>query len=1308
MSAEHIVLPQLSGYQVLQEIGSGGFSEVFRVRQLATGQLAALKVLKQVPATRAAAQEQRFEREIALLAQLHHPHIVQLLDKGQLADGRYFAVFELVDGISLSDYLLERGALPANEAGELMLQVLDALVCAHRQGIVHRDLKPHNIMVVRTGAACNIKVLDFGIGAITHEQRVAGYVSLTLTQDAIGTPQYCAPEQIRGDAPSTQSDLYAWGLVFLECLLGQPALNGSSIAEILHFHLGGQEVALPPALIGHPLADLLRRVLKKKIHERSRDTEKVWQELKAMPLQDLVGVFRSATLDASTQSQMTPLAQSYFREKRQLTVLSCQLSIVPRVDRPGAPSVDLEALEILQRDMLSQCMDLATQYGGWVADTFVEHFLVYFGYPQASDTAARRAACTAQALLEFAEQKKAQFDQFQQVDVQLRVGMHTGQVLIAANQLPTGFAMRVATQLAQMSPVNSALLSSASVQCLGPHHALQMSSLSAQTQQLYAWDVFLLTRANAQTFATTSEVIQRAGASESPIYGRGEQLLELREICATGGQIVWLRGEAGIGKSRLLQELLRQIRTDGINVWSAHCQQEQQNRALSPILAWWHNALHEIAKASGCSVQAALQQELAAMQEDLSEILPICCVWLYLPMQEITPSSLPAPQQKKLFIAVLLRWVLHKIGNQACLLVLEDLHWADPTTQEWLESLVPALAGTQISLLLSARPECTWRPALALHEIALPPLTNAAVLGLAANMLGTLDIAVELADLLLDRCAGIPLFAMEMLRMMRDEHLLVRDGKWHLRQGLQSQDLPLTLRDLLCARLDRLGAAREMAQLAAVLGREFDAQLLHRASAGQFLDFQNQLEVLTSSGILLEQNQGEECRYLFCHALMQDAAYETMSSSSLQMLHAHVARVLEFGFAERVAANPFELARHLAAARDYVPAVAYGLRAARAALERSLNKEALQSAQQSLQWNRQRADGAESWRDELQLNNVIMPALMVVQGFGGLAIEDYAQRSLLLDRQLLAQESATSCAQTHQGMDYRIEWAIIQYQHMRSKRGEARALAQHLVEVARGQPELLAESLPLWGLCLATDGEPAPAVLAYQEAIACYQPELAQQAILRNGIDPLVHALTNLAMAQVVMGQRSEAMQALERASAWAQQLQHLPSMAICHVYQAQVGFLAGHLPATLEAAQQVFYNAHPELAFLRQYSQAIFDWQRGEIGQQQDFSDFRLQSGQHYLHSLYEGVLIDTLLQQQQLDAAGQRLQALRVWCESSEEQAFLVWLQALDLKWQLAIGTPAAKLQARLQQACQLGQAQGSHLFVEYAQAVFGATAM
>jgi serine/threonine protein kinase len=268
-------------YEVMDILGEGGFGVVYKARQLATDQLVAVKVLVPTKITnvqRTTIEMRRFEREIRLVAQLQHPNIVRLLDAGRLRDGRLYMALEFIHGEELSDVLDREGRLEPFEAKFLMLQVLDALTAAHGKGIIHRDLKPQNIMITRQGARRNAMVVDFGIGTLIEHARGEDMAALTATGQILGTPSYMAPEQLRG-VLTPQSDIYAWGLVFYECLTGRRAVYAPSVYEVIHEQMSDRPVPIHPALLDTDIGRLIFYATIKDLSARYPSVEVLHQVL---------------------------------------------------------------------------------------------------------------------------------------------------------------------------------------------------------------------------------------------------------------------------------------------------------------------------------------------------------------------------------------------------------------------------------------------------------------------------------------------------------------------------------------------------------------------------------------------------------------------------------------------------------------------------------------------------------------------------------------------------------------------------------------------------------------------------------------------------------------------------------------------------------------------------------------------------------------------------------------------------------------------------------------------------------------------
>lgn len=383
------------GYDSLELLGRGASASVYKARQRSTGQLVAVKVPHAVwPHDPAATRRlhQRLHHETRLCATMHHPHIVRLVDKGLATGGMPYAVFEFVPGETLADLVRRRGALPVEETVALMAQLLDALAWLHAREIMHRDLKPQNIMITHTGTGTHSKVLDFGIASRsrTDDAQAAGE----------GTPAYCAPEQLRGEAPSPQADLYAWGLLFLECLSGQPVLQGLSAAEARRWQLGPAPVPLPPLLRGHALAPLLRHVVEKDALHRAGDAAALYRDLlPAVPRSGGGQVSSPAEPEpyrygaAETEDGISPTA---FTVEGSLAVLCLGLRLDPA---PGT-ALGLHELNALRQEQIDWSARLLADGGAMAAGTLGDRLL--FHYPGKDGSAqhlehAIRAAADLQA-----------------------------------------------------------------------------------------------------------------------------------------------------------------------------------------------------------------------------------------------------------------------------------------------------------------------------------------------------------------------------------------------------------------------------------------------------------------------------------------------------------------------------------------------------------------------------------------------------------------------------------------------------------------------------------------------------------------------------------------------------------------------------------------------------------------------------------------------------------------------------------------------------------------------------------------------
>ncbi len=1005
---------ELSGaaraYEVLDELGRGAFGVVLKARQRSTGQLVALKVTPAGALDGAEGDERlrRFRRETRLCAELAHPHIVPLIDSGMLPDGRLFAAFAYVPGVTLAEVLAAEGRLAVPEAAQLCAQVLDALACAHARGIVHRDLKPENIMISRSGVRRHALVLDFGLGGVT----AAASAAAASPAELVGTPCYAAPEQLRGAPPSPLADLYAWGLILLECVTGTRAIAGETTSAVLARQLAPDPVPLPPWLRAHPLGRVLEIVLARTPRARDVPVERLLQWLTAA----------SAAPAAAPDDAADPDA----RERRQLSLVCCRL--VPG-DTDG---VDAEELDQALQARCAALAEAAVALGGVPAAPLGERLLVAFGYPRAAEDDARRAARFALQAAGAAGDGRAR--------LATAVALHAGLVTVP------GAGAAQAPRLGALPGIVAAQAGALAARA-APGEVLISDAARLLVRDRFACAPLAAADGAPAAFRLGGALPSGPGAGswlrDSPLVGRDAQLARLLagwDAAGSGrGRTVVITGEPGIGKSRLLSELCR--RAD-VQPWLAvECAAEAQATALRPVI----DALLALEQPLGTLVaEAAL---------DRAATLPLLAALLGQPLDpDVAALPLSPERQKELTLQALVALVCRRAERQPTLVVVENLHWADPTTLELLTLLVraqreptPGAAPPRIFLVCTTRPEGIppW-PGSDATLLPLPRLRSGEVTALLGAR-GTVVPAPLLARVL-DRSEGVPLFVEELARLVGDG-----DAADTAAAGVA---VPATLRELLTARLDRLSPrARETAQLAAVLGREFPRALLEAVAARDAALLARDMEELGRAGLVLARPGRREDGFVFRHALLRDAAYEAMTRAARRGLHRRVADTVRAHFPALERTRPEIVALHCEHGGELPAAVDYWCRAGLEGYRRAAYTEALRTLEHARALvETLDAAPAHRWR-EVQVLIALGATLLATRGWAVPEVEATFGR---------AWEICESLGGEPPPMVVYGVWGV---RITRSDRAAVEAMLPRLEALAEtGGPELV----PLVTLCLGT------------------------------------------------------------------------------------------------------------------------------------------------------------------------------------------------------------------------------------------------
>jgi class 3 adenylate cyclase/predicted ATPase len=634
--------------------------------------------------------------------------------------------------------------------------------------------------------------------------------------------------------------------------------------------------------------------------------------------------------DAAPVQAGAPAAENS-GERRYLTVMFCDLV--------GSTSISAQLDAEEWRDLVSAYLDAAcaavTEMGGHVAKKLGDGLMVLFGYPVAQENDVERAARAALSIQRALAAVNHKNTETGKPALNARIGIETGAVVVDAAGEIYGDAPNVAARVQALAEPGTVVVTArVQRQIAGLFVAEERGSheLKGVPESVM---LFRLVRASGGG--------RRAGQRHlTPLVGRDEEIAMLMrrwERARQGdGQLVLIVGEPGIGKSRLIEEFHARLR-DTPHTWVEwSCSQLLQNTPLHPIAEWGRQRFGS-ADIPAERRLSDLENTLALIKLDPAENVPLLAPLLDIPVPPECRPILAPEELRRRQLAALTNWVVAGARAQPIVLSLEDLHWADPTTLDVFRGIAERGAMAPLFVLLTARPE--FRPPWGVRShhgaISLVPLDRQQVRHMVGELATRHALAKEVIEGVTERTGGVPLFVEEVTR------LLLERGE---QGGIQA--IPPTLQQSLTARLDRLGPAREVAQIAAVIGRGFSYQLVRAVAKMEDEALQTALERLAEADILLVQGLPPESEYRFKHALIQDAAYGNLLKSRRQALHRRTGEVLRAQFAATAAAEPELLAHHFTQAGMTEAAIEWWGTAGQRSLARSALLEGTEQVKRAL------------------------------------------------------------------------------------------------------------------------------------------------------------------------------------------------------------------------------------------------------------------------------------------------------------------------------------------------------------------------
>jgi class 3 adenylate cyclase/tetratricopeptide (TPR) repeat protein len=987
-------------------------------------------------------------------------------------------------------------------------------------------------------------------------------------------------------------------------------------------------------------------------------------------------------------------------ERRQLTVMFCDLV--------GSTSMsarlDPEDMREVIRAYQDACSGAIARYDGFVAKFMGDGVLAYFGFPRAHEDDAERAARAGLDIVAAAaKQETASKDK-----LQVRIGIATGIVVVgdlvgqgsAQEQAVVGDTPNLAARLQALAEPGSVVIAEATRRLLGG--TFELKPLGPQMVKGFETPVA------AWTVLREAENVSRFEAARSvgmtPLIGREHEVSTLldcwRDAAGGAGQVVLLSGEAGIGKSRVLEALRERIGDEPHVTVRYQCSPHHVNDAFYPMTAH----IWKAAGFAGGEPAAARLDKLEALIErsrlETKEVAPFLAALLSIPFEGRYPALEMAPsEQKERTIAALITLFSGLTKRAPVLALLEDAHWIDPTALDLFGRLVNRLPGLRALLVLTFRPEfaAPWVGVANVTTLSLSRFGQRQAVAMVDRVTGGKTLPAEVPEQIVAKTDGVPLFVEELTKTVLDSGVLREEnGAYVLAKALTPFAIPSTLQDSLMARLDRLAPAREIAQIGAVIGREFSYRLLEKVSPVQERPLQEALRQLMEAELIHGRGALPETVYAFKHALVQDTAYSSLLRSRRSRIHADIARALEERFADQIEAAPSIIAHHYTEAGLPERATPCWLEAAELALARSAPLEASRYIDAGLKLLPLCADNAERGSLELSLLVARANALFPLKGYAA----SVTMEALFAAKQLLDGGIGSDLQR------FSVLFSLCSANYVAARMEPSLALAREMVQIAlrQGDPIYRLVGYRQLGTVRLYMGDFREALEGLQSAEQYRDPVRQKQLSYRFAVDPGLAVLSFRMWTLLFLGLPDQAARTRAQLSAELQSHGHAPTVAMCSFFAvAWPELMFGDREAAARhCAELVAYCTENKvehfrlLAFIiHRYAATMHEPTEENIAALRAAIDAKQQSGSLSMDSSFMFQLAQALMEMGDLTGAEATLEKAFAFVVRSGERFWLAELHRLDGQIALKLPEPdRARAETRFLKAIEIAFDQEARL--------------
>jgi class 3 adenylate cyclase/tetratricopeptide (TPR) repeat protein len=828
-------------------------------------------------------------------------------------------------------------------------------------------------------------------------------------------------------------------------------------------------------------------------------------------------------------------------ERRHLTVMFCDV-----VDSTAlSMQYDPEDLREIIRSFQDVCVGVVKRYEGFVAQHLGDGLLIYFGYPIAHENNSERAVHAGLGIIE----AMAALEPRPGLRLKVRIGIATGPIVIGdlvsaganVEKVAVGQTPNLAARLQSLATPNTVVISPHTYRLLGQRfecREIGVHTLKGIPQPVLVREV--LRQSDRQ-----SRFVAAHGMSVMPLVGRLEEMALLAErtqqVAAGHGQVVLLRGEAGIGKSRLARALVEHVCAEHVVApIELQCSPYYNQSALFPVIEWLQEEIFSLAEATEAGQKwELLERFLDRTTLDKKQAAPLLAMLLSVPLPADRPVLNLTPERQKQLTMQYLGELFRQLSpSSTVVVVVEDLHWADPSTLELIRVWMEESAASQSLTLLTSRPEFVppWPTQNNFTILDIGRLADAQSMELVRLAAGDANLSDSMLQQLMKKSDNVPLY----LEVLTKE--IVLSSQESASRGLTADGaeildsaIPESLQDALMARLDRMNDTKSVAQVAAILGREFDGKMLEAVWTGKREALYYGLEQLCKADLLQVRGDFAKGLYQFKHALIRDAAYDSMLKRSCETLHRQVADVMERVFPDIALRQPDVLAHHYTAGKEVNQAVRYWLAAGQLALKGFATQEAVAHLNQGLALLAKLPATSERDVKELEFRILLGHCLMTWKGYA-------------------ADDVRVTCARAHElcalvGNAPQLPIALYQlvaYNIVSANLQTALGLAKQLYAIAThiNNEDLLLEAYLTLGVIYFHLGEFSEAQPYLEKCVATYDPQRHAMHMFQFGQDPAVVAHNFLVWTHWLMGRQDQALRSAEAAVSLARRLRHPLSLA--------------------------------------------------------------------------------------------------------------------------------------------------------------------